>query len=319
MKVARHALCLAALALPSPADAKAPRAPVPSVSASTDPEVIARGRYLSTAVEQCSLCHGAVPADGTEPTDLDSPLSGGLTWKVPGFVTMVAANISPDPDGGVGAWSDGELARVIRFAVGPDDKLRPLMFFHVGPMGDQDLQAVVSWIRSTPPDPTVRPEEKMSLLGRLFLSSIKPRDGTGPPFVPEGEASIGRGRYLAEGPANCGMCHSPMKGLEQVEPRFSGGTRAEVDLHEAGMEWLAPNLTPDPETGRIAAWSEEQFVARFQAGTEEEHPLMPWNAYRHMTEEDLASIYRYLMSLPPTEHETGPGHRERGWKPEKNK
>jgi hypothetical protein len=67
-----------------------------------------------------------------------------------------------------------------------------------------------------------------------------------------------------------------------------------------------PNLTPDPRTGHIASWTEEQFLARFRVGMAYQGSHMPWDAYKRMSDDDLRAMYRYLMSLEPVENETGP-------------
>lgn len=59
-----------------------------------------------------------------------------------------------------------------------------------------------------------------------------------------------------------------------------------------------PNLTPDPKTGRIYAWSEDAFVARFEAGIATGSP-MPWRTFSRITDDDLRALYRYFRSLPP--------------------
>jgi hypothetical protein len=68
---------------------------------------------------------------------------------------------------------------------------------------------------------------------------------------------------------------------------------------------VPPNLTPDPPTGRIAYWSETDFVERFRRGPTFEDTVMSWGAYRRMTNDDLRAVYRYLRSLPPVENDTG--------------
>ena len=96
-----------------------------------------------------------------------------------------------------------------------------------------------------------------------------------------------------------------------IRPRFSG----EPDPLEKGMEFVVPNLTPDPETGWITSWNEEAFVARLEAGRVFQGSKMPWENFARMTEDDMRSVYRYLRSLPPTKKVTGPTHRKLGWKP----
>ena len=72
---------------------------------------------------------------------------------------------------------------------------------------------------------------------------------------------------------------------------------------------MTPNLTPDPTTGHIYSWSEDDFVARFRKGRLLPAALMPWGAFGRMTDDDLRAIYRYLRSLPPTVNAVGEVYR----------
>lgn len=82
-----------------------------------------------------------------------------------------------------------------------------------------------------------------------------------------------------------------------------------------GREALAPNLTPDVETGHITAWSEEQFVARFIGDTKNKSAhgtKMPWPSFALMTDSDVRSLYRHLRTLPTKKNATGPTRRLAG-------
>jgi hypothetical protein len=62
--------------------------------------------------------------------------------------------------------------------------------------------------------------------------------------------------------------------------------------------FVTPNLTPNPKTGHIYAWSENVFVARFKNAVPTASP-MPWGNFKNLSEDDLRALYRYLRSLPP--------------------
>ena len=104
-----------------------------------------------------------------------------------------------------------------------------------------------------------------------------------------------------------------MASFTLVRP-FAGGM-PEPDPWISGMEFRAPNLTSDPETGYLADVSEKEFIDRFRAGRVIKTSFMPWDNYRKLTEADLQSIYRYLRSIEPVKNFTGPGHRKAGWQP----
>ncbi len=291
-----------------------PDTPFPAIVASADPAVIAHGEYVVHAVAHCSACHA--PSDQIKSKELDfsSPLEGGNVIDAGPFGTFTAANLTPHPTG-IGAMSDGEVARVIRHGIGRTGTLSPAMRFGVGPMSDEDLTAVISWLRAQEPVAAERPGPKFGILAKALSGRFKPRLDAAPEHVPPGEISLERGRYLAQGPAMCAGCHTPlnpMTGFAPSGPEFSGAAEAEPDPTTRGFEIMAPNLTPDPSTGHISAWSEDQFVARFQAGRAVAGSIMPWEAFQRMTEEDVRSIYRYLRTLPPVERNTGPPYRQAG-------
>ena len=99
-----------------------PDTPSPPIVASGDPAVIERGRLLVHGAAHCAACHGGYDEDHPSALREDVPLSGGLELRPP-FGVFRAANITSDVETGVGAWSDAELARVIRTGVRRDGEL----------------------------------------------------------------------------------------------------------------------------------------------------------------------------------------------------
>jgi mono/diheme cytochrome c family protein len=290
-----------------------PDTPFPSIAATTDPEVIARGEYLVHAVAHCSTCHSPADQVAAHSFDFTSPQEGGNVWNVPPFGVFTAANLTPDATG-IGRWSDAQVARVIRTGIGPGGKLSPVMRMAVGPMSDEDLTAIVSWLRAQEPVAGERAPTEYGILAKALSKRFLPRLDPPPIHVPGGEVSVERGRYLAEGPAFCFGCHSPtdpMNGFAIKGAPFSGSD-PEPDSHDPGFEIVAPNLTPHPTAGHITGWDEEQFVARFRAGRIYSGSTMPWEGFGRMTEEDVRSIYRYLRMLEPVDRNVGPTRRSKG-------
>ena len=102
--------------------------------------------------------------------------------------------------------------------------------------------------------------------------------------------------------AECADCHtqrSMVDGSFTGPPLAGGGKMAEAN----GMVLVPPNLTPDPKTGWLASWTEEQFVTRFRQGKLIPESPMPWTAFARMSDDDLRAVYRYLRSLAPVEQE----------------
>ena len=288
--------------------------PLPTLEASTDPGIIARGEYLVHAVAHCSTCHG--PADKLKTLQLDpsAPLSGGYDWDIGPFGHFFAPNITPHPDG-IGKMSDPELARTIRHAVGRDGNLVPFMLLAVGPMADGDVVAIMSWLRAQPAVAGKHPKDEYRFLAKMLSGKFQPRLAPPPAHVAEGGVSVERGRYLAEGPAMCKGCHTaadPMQGFAFVGDAYAGAAEADPDPTDAKFEIVAPNLTRDEQTGITAKWDEDRFVQRFAAGRVLRGSKMPWEAFRRMTEDDVRSVFRYLRSLPPVKNDVGPARRQVG-------
>jgi len=294
---------------------------LPEIHASSDPGVIAQGDYLVHAVSHCSICHEpaeqfkALQPGSTDPGGAD--LIGGHEWQAGPFGTFHAANITPDSETGIGGLSDGELARVIRQGVRKDGSQAVFMSFVVGPMADEDLTAIISYLRTLPPMKHDNPKDELGLAGKLVMKLFEPRSDPAPQWAPPGGISIERGRYLANGPAWCVGCHTaadPFKGMKFTGAPLSGNPEAEPDPTDPDFEFVEPNLTPDPETGHITQWTEDAFVARFKVGAVFKGTKMPWPNFAHMTEDDVRSIFRYLRSLPPTKNYIGPTRRPKGGK-----
>ena len=112
-----------------------------------------------------------------------------------------------------------------------------------------------------------------------------------------------RGRYLVESVAHCFMCHSendwsPLaKG--QPLPGLKGGGRVWSDY---GLPWMfSPNISPDPETG-AGKWTDDMFARAIREGIGHDGRalfFMPWQDFRVLSDEDLASVVVYLRSIPP--------------------
>lgn len=273
-------------------------APYPEVTASSDSTMIARGKYLVYGPAHCAGCHNPPELAKEVENGKYLPLIGGGEFVMdPGIIR--SRNLTPDLETGIGMLTDGEIARVMRNSIGHDGRpIFPFMPFQN--MSDYDVTAIISFLRSQEPvNNRIEPTE-YTFLGKAILAFglIKPiGPEVDPPKKVDVEVSEVYGEYMANSVANCAGCHSPrdlMTG-DFVGPKFSGG----LEFMEAGTRFITPNLTPDPETGVIASWTEDAFVNRIKAGRVYEHSPMPWGSFAQMNEVELRAIYRYLMSLDP--------------------
>lgn len=288
-------------------------APTPQIEATDDPEVIAEGEYLFHTVAHCTACH--VPKEAVFSMENGERLApiGGTSWEFGPMGTIRSPNITPHSQTGVGDWSDEELARVIRHAVGPDDKPAMMMNF-AGPMSDEDLTAIISYMRTIEPVDNATEPHDLTLFGKIMFqgplsifATERPPKMVAPEHVARGEVSAARGRYLAEGPGMCVFCHSEIDSDtgEIIGTPFAGGT-PDPDPTDPDMEIVAPNITTG---GVLQNWTKDTFILRMRGERAIEGSIMPWENYRGMTDEDLESIYVYLQSVEPSDHDVGPQHR----------
>ena len=284
-------------------------APYPELRATTDSAAIARGRYLAYGPAHCASCHAA-PADRPRlATGEAVPMRGGAPFRIP-VGTWHVPNITTDPATGIGRVTDAELARVLRHGVRRDGRtLLPAMEY--GGLADEDVVALLSFLRSQRPAPNAVPEHDVNLLGRAIMAfGMEPRLAVAPPRrVPDADM-VARGRYLADEVASCDACHTQRNLATGAYsgPAYGGGT-VFADEGDTGFEFVAPNLTAHPRAGRTGQWTEAQFVARLRAGRSHPDSPMHWESFSLMTEEDLRAVYRYLRSLPPSAHDPGPPRR----------
>lgn len=286
-------------------------APPSDVKVSQTPERVERGRYLFNNLYECTGCHsdrdfskfaGPVKPDG---------LAKGFVFPdqmgLPGRI--VSSNLTSDPETGLGKWTDGEIIRAIREGVDRDGKalFSFMPYTAYRNMSDDDVEAIVAYLRTLPPIHNPLPATQLALPVEL-LNRGEPRPVTGPVTAPPRSDSVAYGRYLVT-TVDCAGCHTMKQNGANVEGMdLAGGF--ELSLPEGTV--FSANITPDMETG-IGAWTEDGFVARFrqyrdfaQTGappaTRESFTLMPWLAYSELEEEDLRAIYRYLRTVKPIRH-----------------
>ena len=292
-----------------------------AIKVAMTPERIARGAYIFTSVADCDGCHsqrdfslvgGPVVASGRGRGLVLSDVMIGL----PGVV--VAPNLTPDRETGLGAWTDGEKIRAIRDGVDRDgNALFPMMPYQgFRNMSDEDVESVVAFLDSLPPAKNPLPKTKLDLVPGLMIKSVPQPAGKVPP--PDRGNRKQYGKYLVS-LGGCQDCHTPSDARGQPLPGkdFAGGQRFETTLGTV----LSANITPDLETG-TGKWSEEFFQKKFydyktyvengcpKSPGPEAFTLMPWLGFSQQTPDDLGAIYTYMRSVAPVHNavETHPGH-----------
>jgi mono/diheme cytochrome c family protein len=298
---------------------KPAQVPALTIQVAMTPEHIARGKYVFDTVADCGGCHSQRDFSLVNAPVVESGRGAGnvLSETMKGLPgTVVAPNITPDPETGIGRWTDGEKIRAIREGVDRDgNALFPMMpyqgFRH---MSDEDAQAVVAYLNSLPPVRHALPKTQLAFPVGLMIKGAPQPAGTVPP--PDRSSRMKFGEYLVA-MGGCADCHTPAeKGQPIAGKKFAGGQLFDTTMGKV----LSANITPDVETG-IGKWSEEFFVKKFHDYREyvekgcpkspgpEAFTLMPWLGFSQKDPDELGAIYTYLRSLPPVHNavETHPG------------
>lgn len=278
-------------------------APYPDIKASKDSAIIARGKELVYGPAHCANCHGEQGKEELVLAGQEVALSGGLLFDLP-IGKIRAKNITPDMTG-IGRMTDGQFARALRYGINPEGTAYfDFMPFHN--TSDEDLTAIVSYLRSQPAVKHDVPKNEFNFLGkavRAFMLKPVGPDGSVEKAVKR-DSSAAYGKYLATSVANCRGCHTNrdlMTGAFIGED-FAGGLKFDMPSDTGTYSLTTPNLTPDP-TGRITGWSQQQFIERFRKGTLIPQSHMPWGPFSRMSESDLKAIYNFLQTVKPVRNE----------------
>ncbi len=273
-------------------------APPRDVKAPATPEALARGEYLATVLG-CAGCHSeideALPGDQIKAGRL---FSGRVFPVMPGLpAALVAANLTPDPETGVGSWTDGELMRAIREGIGRDGRaLFPMMNYpSFSRLPDDDVLAIIAYIRHAAPIRNALPRTTVDFPVSMFIRGVpRPVEGS-PPALPT--EPLARGQALLK-LMSCGDCHTPMERGAPVEGmEYAGGTCFDL----APGRICAPNITSHPASG-IGAMTDEDLTRVFREGKGKDGRslwLMPWSFTQKLTEDDLRALILALRAVPP--------------------
>ncbi|MBC7902300.1 MAG: cytochrome c, partial [Gemmatimonadaceae bacterium] len=229
-------------------------------------------------------------------------LSGGVKFDLP-LGQLYSKNITSDPETGIGKFTDAEIARSLRYGVHPNGTVvYDFMQFHN--TSDEDLTAIISYLRTQKPVKNKVPEHSLTVLGNVVKAFVvKPAGPVGEvPKAVKIDTIAEYGRYMALSIGECSGCHTArdMGGNFIGEP-FGGGT----PMVEHGISFPPPNLTPD-STSRIFGWSQQNFIDRFKKGRLIPGSPMPWNSYKRMTDDELKAIYKFLKTTKPVKNKVPP-------------
>ncbi|WP_024342915.1 c-type cytochrome [Bradyrhizobium japonicum] len=282
----------------------APVVAAASATPSRTPD-LANGEVMFNA-GGCASCH-AVP---NQPDRLR--LGGGVAIKSP-FGTFHAPNISPDPNDGIGKWTEADFVNAVMYGVSPSGQHYfpsfPYTSYQHARREDvldlfaylKTLPAVAGKVRDHDLGFPFHIRRNVGIWKRLFMDDR--------PFVADGSKSPqwNRGAYLVNSFGHCAECHSPRNALGGIiaSQRFAGGPNPE------GEGWV-PNITQK----RLGEWSVKDLAYFLKTGELPDGDSVGGSMTRvikntsQLPDADLTAIAEYLKSLPPAEGPPRPARKE---------
>jgi mono/diheme cytochrome c family protein len=254
-----------------------------------DAQLVKRGATLA-AIGNCSTCH-TVPGGKV--------FAGGRAIPTP-FGTIHTTNITPDPQTGIGLWSEAAFQRSMRKGVDREgNHLYPAFpYDHFTLVSDEDNKALYAFLMTREPVAATPPANTLSFPFniRTAIAGWKLlffREG---PYEPDPNQSQpwNRGAYLAEGLSHCGTCHTPRNALgAEDKSRAYGGAMIEG--------WWAYALNKDAPAP--VPWNEDALYQFLRRGWHDAHglargPMSPVvENLAAVPDEDVRALANYTASL----------------------
>jgi mono/diheme cytochrome c family protein len=252
-----------------------------------------RGAYLVNVLGACGNCHTPRTAAG-EP-DPALPLAGGFTFDSD-VAHVVAPNITPDKDTGIGRWSDGQIVYALRNGKRPDGSIigPPMPVEMYRGLSDRDAEAIAVYLKSLPPIRRAVPRSE-------YKVPLPPDYGPVVTHVDEPEPAnkVAYGAYLAGPVAHCMECHTPRVNGRLDLSRLGAGGREFPDFGNPGALTVSRDITPSG----IGHWSDADVKRAIVIGERWDgtklSKTMPFAAYHGATWQDLNAVVDYLRTLKP--------------------
>ncbi len=254
--------------------------PASSLAASTDPAVIARGKHIAESVGGCTSapCHGP-------------DLGGGKPFDMGPVMSFAGPNITM---GGLGlAYSDGELARLVRHGLKKDGRsLRFMPVEEFSWLPDPDVLALVSYLRVAPPVDRPNGTTVIHTLGKVLDR--------------RGDLVIDVARHIAAGPADEAPPAAPTAEYGAFMARLCKGCHGETlsggPIPAAPPSLPIPlNLTPD--ASGLKDWTFDDFEKLMRTATRKNgkalNPFMPVESWRNFDDVEMHALWAYLRTVPP--------------------
>lgn len=246
----------------------------------------------------CASCHAAEKAEGED----RFLLGGGLALASP-YGTFRAPNISPDPETGIGGWSDSDFANAMLRGVSPDGRhyYPSFPYASYARMRAEDVLDLKAFIDTLPP-------VRNAVAGHDLAFPYNLRRGLGlwkrlnmkdEPAVDLSDASetVRRGQYLVEGPGHCGECHTARDaaGGLLLDRWLAGAPSPDGD-------GVIPNITPHADG--LSDWSEGDIAYALETGFTPDFDTLGGSMgavqanLAELPAEDREAIAAYLKAIP---------------------
>lgn len=273
----------------------------PPDPAEFDADLVEQGELLA-GLGNCAVCHT---------TEGGAPYAGGLALPTP-FGVVHSTNITPDPETGIGGWSEAAFVRAMRHGVDREGRhLYPAFpFDFFARATEEDLRAIYAYLMTREP---VVAEAQPNGLGfpfnsRPLLAGWKLLFHDAEVFSPDPEQDEewNRGAYLVEGLGHCGACHSPRNA-------FGAAPKDGPDAFAGGEAegWYVPPLNGTSSVP--IPWEIDSLANYLIDGWDRDHgvaagPMRPIADDLYLqSEDDVVAIAVYLLSLmgePPADLDT---------------
>ncbi|MCB1486402.1 MAG: c-type cytochrome [Bauldia sp.] len=256
--------------------------------------LLKRGEYLMNGPVACGNCHNTRAEDMSFVPGME--FAGGFHIVDKG-IDAYSANITQDPETGIGTWTDEEIITAIREGTTPEGKIifPPMPVPTYNNMSDDDVHAIVAYLRTIKPIHNEVPESTY----QIPQQAMPPAKGAP---APDPSDKVAYGGYIVNALSHCFECHTTpdANGVPDFKNGLGGGGFM-IQL-APGAVVATPNITSDPETG-LGKWSDDDIKKALTQGIDPDgvhlSPPMPFPFFANMTPEDLDAVVAYVRTIPP--------------------
>jgi mono/diheme cytochrome c family protein len=268
-------------------------AAIGAATAADSAALVKRGAYLVNGPLACANCHTTRAADFSLVPGMD--YAGGFHIIDPGF-DVYAGNITPDKETGIGSWTDEQIITAIREGKDKEGRIifPPMPVPTYNSMSDDDVKAIVAYLRTLKPIHNEVPESKWN----IPQQAMPPAKGLPAPTTDK----VAYGGYIVNSLAHCFECHSSPDAHGAPDMMHGRGAGGLLITLAPGVTVKTANITSDPETG-IGKWSDADIKKALTQGLSPTgaplSPPMPYPWFNNMTPEDLDAVVAYVRTIPP--------------------